>query len=286
MAQRFGGFGSEPFGDPSGSGGPLAVLRARAIKGQLVRVTFNEEPLHQSPAGKNDALNPANYFFTCTSGELYEAAVGTAPTVLPTLVDASPIQGPGIGLTDSTEWAVDVHTDKPLVVGLTYSVTVVNVLAKLGGTLASPASAEFPGIVRNTVATKPRNNNDLVDIGSDLITGHFLTDDSGDLSPQGGVDGLRKRIFRRLTTNKGAFPWMSDYGVGLRLKEPGSLAQMQLLKTDVVQQIGREPDVASVEAYLSLDQSGILTLQINAIRKGGTPITLTTRRLADGTVMQ
>lgn len=280
-----GGYGREPFGDPFGSGGPLHVLRARAIKSQVVRVVFNEEPLHQSPAGRVDALNPANYLFSAVEGEIFDAAVGTVGTMIATGVDEAVKRFPGVGFFNQGEFGVDVHVDKPLIIGMTYKVKVVNVVSRMSGILTAPNEGSFVGILKSFKIRPLRQARDLIDLKNPITLGNYVVDDSGDLAVEGGIESLRKRIFRRLTTTKGAFAFLPNYGIGLKLKELASAGELQSLKADIAQQVTREPEVQSVDVSLSLNPLGVLTVRLNVRLRAGAPLEVSMTRLADGTVL-
>jgi hypothetical protein len=122
-------------------------------------------------------------------------------------------------------------------------------------------------------------------VANDVVTGLWVFDDSGDLAPHDGIDSLRKRIFRRLTTVRGAFSFLPDYGVGLVLKEPAGSSQLSALKDDITRQVGREPEVEATSVSLSLNPNGILTVSIAARTKQGAVVDVQARRLEGGAVI-
>jgi len=263
MSTRPGGYGQEAYGDPLGGGGPLHVVRARALKGQVVRVVYDEEPVHKSAAGFEDALNPENYVFSIVSGQaVTPQAVG---------VDLLMVQGPAAGpVLAGDERAFDVHTDRELVVGVRYRVTVVSVRSKFGGMLGFPVAADFSGIVPLPRTLPPPRLLDLVDFASDPFGQEgFKIDTGGDVAIQGGFEGLRKRIFRRLVTPKNAFAFLPGYGVGLRLNQPQSVRVLQSLQIDIKQQVEEEPEVQAATVALRQDPQGILFITLRAKTKQG-----------------
>jgi len=145
--------------------------------------------------------------------------------------------------------------------------------------------ALFAGLLRHFKAKPARQASDLVDIKNSLTDGVWTIDDSGDMSVHGGFESLRKRIFRRLVTPKGAFAWMPDYGVGLALKEIASVATLQGLKADIQQQVKQEPEVKACEVALSLNPIGILIVSLDIRTVAAGPVKLTYTRMADGTVI-
>lgn len=261
-----GGFGGSGLGPLFfGTGGPISVVRALAVAGQVVRVVFDDEPLHRSPAGGSDALNPSNYSLTVTGG----AAV--APT--PVGVDRDPIVGPARGVGNGTaaadERGMDVHVDRPLVVGVGYQVFVRNVQSMSGGTLASPYSAIFGGVTRLEETKVPARNQDLIDLANPAFVGGYVFDDSGDLATDTPEDGLRKRIYRRLTTRRGSFRWMPGYGSTIDLKETGSLAKISAAQADLTAQVKQEPDVAAASVRITVFDNGVTIIRTAAKSRKG-----------------
>lgn len=250
-----GGFGDELFGPGLfGGGGFLHVVRARSIKGQVVRVVFSEEPLAVSAAGVNDSLNPSNYTFSVVKGQ--------AGQPLSVGVDPNPIPGPAASV-QAGEFGIDVHVDRPLAVGITYRATATNIQAKAGGGQGSPYSGDFVGMVLTSSIVPPVRNTDNIDIKNDPFEGRFIPTSSGDLSNQGGLASLRKRILRRLYTPTNSFSFLPGYGLGLRLKEVASIGQLQALKIDATSQVKKEPEVVSATVSLTQDSAAPEVVQIN-----------------------
>ena len=259
-----GGFGQESFGDPMGGGGPLSVMRARAVQSHAVRVSFSEEPVHSSPSGQNDALNPSNYTFLITGG------MGTAP--LGVGVDQGMITGPGPGVLTG-EFGFDVHSDRPFIVGLTYSVTVRNVAAKLGGDLGSPYTAAFAGAMPLSKTSPPQRKIDFVDLQNAPVNGAYVVDDSGDIAPEGSITGLRKRMLRRAYTPKNAFSFLSGYGSILDLKRNAGPTAIMAAKADLQAQLLQEPEVSDASVTFEQDNNGIITVVMTAQTKKGAIVT-------------
>lgn len=252
-----------------GDGGPLYVVRALAVGGRTVRVVFDEAPVFRSPGGLADAMNPSNFVFSVVSG------VATAPTatgVLPNLVEG-PARGVGNG-TDplaADERGVDVGVDRALISGITYRVTAQSIQSGFGGDLDDPLSADFPGVVPLQVVPprvtgKPSTN---VDLFNRPFDGTWTVDDSGDIATQDAESGYKKRILRRLTTSLNAFSFLKGYGLGVKLKEVGSLRQVAALKAEAEAQIKLEPETAAVQVTTSLTGEGVLTVFVRARTRPG-----------------
>lgn len=264
-----GGFGDHGFGAYTfGLGGPLTVVRAVAVAGQVVRVVFDEEPNHSSPAGISDALNPSNYIFSVPAGN------ATAPT--PVGVDTAMVVGPtyavgnGSGPSVSDERGFDVHVDRQLIAGITYLVTVRDVRARAGGALGSPDSADFGGVTRLEETKLPIRNQDLVDLACPPSLGHYFIDDSGDLAVGTPEEGTRCRVYRRLTTKQNAFRFLRGYGVGFDHKAVASVANLSAIKNEGAAQLKLEPDVAGASLTISVQGNGVTIVQTQVrTRRGG-----------------
>jgi hypothetical protein len=263
MSNR-GGFGQESFGDPMGGGGPLSVMRARAVQSQAVRVSFSDEPQHASPSGQNDALNPSNYTFDITTG------TGTSP--LSVGVDPTMIVGPAPGVLPG-EFGFDVHSDRPFIVGLSYRVTARNIEAKAGGDLGSPYFAAFAGAMQLSRTKPPQRKIDFVDLQNNAFGGAYVVDDSGDIAPEGSSTGLRKRMLRRASTPKNAFTFLPGYGTILDLKRNAGPPALMAAKADLQAQILQEPEVKDALVTFQQDSSGVLTVVMTAQTKKGAIVT-------------
>ena len=261
-----GGFGGSGFGAfPLGVGGPLSVVRALAVAGQVVRVVFNQEPLHRSPAGLLDSLSPSNYIFSVPAGN----ATAPTPVGVSRTVVVGPAYGVGNGVGASAERGIDVAVDRQLIVGITYRVTVRDVQSMAGDALGSPDSADFLGVTRLEETRLPVRNQDLVDFACPPSIGHYLIDDSGDIAVDTPAAGTVCRIFRRVTTKKDAFRFLRGYGTGIDHKGVGSTASMSLVKNDGTAQVKLEPDVADAALAMTIQPTGLTLIQIRARTRRG-----------------
>lgn len=262
----------------------MHVVRAHAIKGQVVRLVFDEEPQHQGASGRYDALNPANYLLEVVTGQLYTAQIGVPAFIMCVGVDETIVTGPAVGVEAGDERGVDLHTDKPLMAAMRYRVTVVNVRSRLGGGIGAPYSAEFVGVVARKNAA-PTRTKPFIDIGNSTIRGSWAIDSGGDLETDQDLENLRKRVLRRFMTPKGAFSWMPNYGCGIQLKEAASVGQLQQLRADLLNQIKQEPEVEAADVSLNLQAVGVLSVIAHIRTRSGATIEAASTRLADGTVV-
>ena len=273
---RFGGAGFEAAGDPSGGGGALHVLRARAIEGQTVRVTLSGMPLHRSPAARNDALNSANWFFSVAAGQ------GTAPVCVG--VKRALAVFPDVGVYNADEVAVDVQVDRPVVVSLTYKVEARNIFSFSGEPLGFPYSAEFPGAIRTKMLFPLKRDVGYADFDNSPFLGSFRVDSSGDIAFHTGSSSLRKRVYRRVITQKGSFSFLPDYGLSLNMKKPITIDFMQKFKADLNKQILQEPEVKSLTSQLQKDNRGFLIVSLNILTKQGEVVDFTLTANSNGAI--
>lgn len=247
---NLGGFGGEGYGDPIGGGGGLHLTRAIAVAGQVVRVVFNKAPRTRSPAAGNDGLNGANYAFSITVG------TGTQPLPVGT---RGVVPYPAFGVTETGEVGIDVQTDRPLVVGLTYIVTVSpRVVATDGDTMGYPYIESFIGAARPARVRQNRAKQGIIDFASGE---NGLSVVAGDIGTVTGIPSTRLRCMRRTMTVKDSFVHMPGYGIGFDPKAPMSVNRIGALKADLAQQLRREPDVKDAVSSIALDPSrGIVTI--------------------------
>jgi hypothetical protein len=260
------GFGRQFFGPGRmGAGGPLTVVRALAVASHVARVVYNEEPIHVSPGGTGDALNPSNYVFGVPGGN------ATAPATLAVDTNMHLPGEYGVGNGGATgERGFDVHTDVALVFGVLYLVTVQGIQSLAGGGLGTPDSADFGGVqhLAQTKLTYQRPQ-DLVDILQPVATGS-MSFAGGDIALDTPDGGTKVRVFRRMFTRKNAFKALPGYGTSVDLKSLGSPAKLAGTKTDMLGQIKSEPDVAAVQLFVSQASNGLTTFAPTVQTRRGT----------------
>jgi hypothetical protein len=270
--------GYEQAGDQQGAGSGLHVVRALAVGGQVVRVVFSAEPKHRSASAIDDGRNPANYAVTITAG--------TGQTLQVVGVQPAVIAWPAYGLWSDSEFALDIQTDRPMVVGLQYLVTVKTPLVSmLGEAVGSPYAAPFIGAARPVRTRQIRRKTGLVDFASDPFTGGIMVDKSGDWATHEGTAGTRKRIWRIALTAKGSFAFLPNFGLGYDIKKPATLSILTSLRTDLRQQISQQPDVKSSSTAVLMDSRGLLDLTIKAQTTAGQDISDTVKATADGGIL-
>jgi len=94
----------------------------------------------------------------------------------------------------------------------------------------------------------------------------FVPNASGDIDRISGLDNVKKAIFRRITTNPGAFAWRPDYGVGIGQFQNGklTLGVQREIASRITEQLLLDPRITGVVGIaISRDQSK--TDQINIV---------------------
>lgn len=275
-ARTPGGFGGEHFGDPFGGGGPIQVVRAVAVAGQVVRLTFTVGPTMRSPGGAWDGRNPANYIFAVVSGQ------ATAPA--PVGVDAALIAGPARAV-EADQVAVDVHTDRQLIEGVVYRITARNLRTAGGALQGAPYSADFNGTARLKVVRQAARSQDLVDVANMVDAGRWVVDDSADLAPEDPEAGTRKRVFRRIQTPRDSFSFLPGYGGPLRIKGLASMNDMALYRNSLQLQLLEEPDVVSADVAVQVDATNVVTVSVRVRTKRATTLDVVRKFGPDGAVL-
>jgi hypothetical protein len=240
-----------------------------------VRVVFSSEPKHRSSSALDDGRNPGNYSVSITAGEGAPLrVVGVKPDV---------VAWPAFALQASTEFALDVQTDRPMVVGLEYVVTVKSALISADGVpVGYPYSAAFVGADRPTRTRQTRRKIGLVDLASDPFTGGIIVDSAGDWASHEGLEATRKRIWRIALTGRGKFVFLQTFGLNYDIKKPATLSILQGLRTDLKQQLSQQPDVKASSSAASMDVAGLLTLTINAQTTSGQQLSDTVQATPNG----
>lgn len=274
-----GGEGFEPWGDPYGVGGPLKVVRARAVESQTVRIVFDEPPKALVRSATDDALNPLNYQVAIIIGE------GTPPRVVGVKKDL--VSAPAAAVSQDPETGVDVQVDRPLVVGVEYRIRAFNLVAKAGGALGTPDFANFQGILSIDDVRPSERPFEFTDFKFDSFANAnsaYIFNDAGDIAVHRGIENIRKRVVRRVVTPKNAYRHLPGYGTSFAShKAPMSVSNLAPLKQDLLAQVKTEPDILDASVQMQLTGQGVLTVLIKARTPQGI-ITETVRNNGDGNI--
>lgn len=96
--------------------------------------------------------------------------------------------------------------------------------------------------------------------------GQHQINDHGDIALESRLQGVRKRILRRMTTLRGEFFHLPEYGVGQPIKDMLRPALLRALEAEIRSQVRREPEVVSANVKLSQPkgQPSILVIAVSA----------------------
>lgn len=256
-----GSWGTSTWGSTSWGGGAtsISIASARAITAQRVLVTLSDLPLAVSAVSSADALNPATWVVTHTAtGNVLTVSAATARS--------------------TTEYYVDVVE---ALVGpahaRAYTVGSTTLRSSGGALISAPTSAAFEGFL-STVSQGERTTG-VVDLANPPLPGPLSTGGTliittgGDYATESGDALLEKLILRRLTTPRGGFPHLPDYGAGIALKAPVNAGSLRLVQADLQRQLALEPEVAEARVALDITAQGVLTVGVRVRTRAGGVIT-------------
>lgn len=276
MSYGFGPYGLGPYGSTLAES-TISVASAWAISTHGVRVTLTGEPAHEDPFAPGDALNASTWTVV---------DVTTSRTI--TVVAAEMFDDNTVDLT--TLEALGDHLE-------THEVTAVGLFTVDGFEAEEPLSAQFVGVVTTVDPTDVLNVIDLRDrdlanppfqVNRGLgFAGTLVYGSDGDLVAETGVELIHKLVLRRMTTRRGAFPWLPNYGVGIVEKEPlASGGDLVAALVDIEDQAKQEPDVVAAKAGGLLDRSGVLVVMLSVTASDGATLNMRLRsasgRLVEG----
>jgi len=229
----------------------MAVVEVIQSSINSIDITFDEEPLHLDPSGDEDGVNLS----------LYSLSGPAAPNPVRLLQIAEYIGSNTIRL----------YTDGPLVPGQSYTMGYGGITAVSGAMLwPTTGSATWTAFGADESPAPARLERSRWDIRNPQTSrdaggvelGTMAVDEEGDVDVETGRAYLRKRIMRRLSTSKGAFAHLPNYGIELNTKELCRPAQLRRLQQDVEAQVAEEPDVVSVRAAVSSPSPGIVWVRL------------------------
>jgi hypothetical protein len=236
-----GGFGAGPFGSMTfGSGGGLDVAEAIQVATNAIRVRLSGDVPIMNRGDVRDAL----YDRAWTLDAPYDPGVHiplvywvereSSSTVI-LFLDAD-LEGP------HRRYRVIAS---PMLIGETRPI--------------SGRSAEFLTFGEAKTKTNQQTRKSF-DIGN-RAPGTFETDADGDYRNDAGLEGVKKRVMRRLTTGKGAFAHLPNYGLKLPLKRTYSIGDLRMLQADALAQV-QDEGVVDAQVVVSSPEPGLVRLVV------------------------
>ena len=258
-------YGISPYGlGPYGSVSLLSTINvtgAWAISTHGIRVTLSSEPQHLDPFDTGDATNSLTW-------TVVDVTDGRSLTVVAAEMH-----------DDAT---VDLVTLEPLGDHLdNHRVTAVGLLSVDGFEATAPVDADFAGVVqtidpidsiRADFRDRDLSNPPFQGGRSDGVAGSLVIGSDGDFETEAGIPLTRKLVLRRMSTRRGSFRHMPEYGLGILEKEPLSAGGLVEQLRDIEDQVRQEPDVINARARGSIDRSGTLIIQLTVNATGGATI--------------
>ncbi len=258
-------WGSTFWGDNHDSN--LELLAADALRENVIRLVFNKAPLFSGFADATDAFRANRYTVTPVFGTVGRDGL-PARSVFVLYATQALDEDPLGRLVDITvDRALSPHPSA-------YTVLINGLVTEDGGNPIDPlfAAITFLGLSRVIVPATPEdayasrdfaNPQTLASLLEQAGTtdpkqlGTYVIDSTGDYANDTGLLNLKKRIFRRLITAKGAFLHAPEYGLGAgtRLKRLNTATEREALATEAELQIAQEPDVQKVKVRVIQDSA-------------------------------
>jgi len=249
-------FGIAPLGTgpgPAGGPGLITVLGLLPLSNNKWIVVFDTPPQTIDVDASSSGTNEENYVLQAIdptiiaqNGDEYVPPGEYVPSRFPYCGKATQ------DFDDPTQIVCD--SDSTLQEAVDYQVTISpNICGAEGQTFAGPNVFEFrapllplqPLLPVEISEEKFRDFDYIVNPEPGEVGGTYRIESSGDIGIQDAETSLRKRIYRRIFTDPGAFAFFPQYGVGMAVKRLAKSGSLQGLSNRIAQQIQLEPDVVS-----------------------------------------
>lgn len=219
----------------------LTLVRALAVRENVIRVTFSEVPYYSGLFDPGDASRVE--YFTVSPVEGTFGADGDPARLVyaarPDLVSSDPL-------------SIDVVLDRPMSpYPARYDVAVEGLIGNDARDALSPTSQtlEVEAVYRELVIPSVESPPEPVDFAPGLAP------DGRDIASQGAMPSLKERLLRRCLTIPGSFAHLPGYGLGLgsygkKLMVPATRLR---LAADAERQALLEPEVTSAKVTSSVD---------------------------------
>jgi hypothetical protein len=150
-----------------------------------------------------------------------------------------------------------------------YRVTMSEAIAQ--GSPLADRQYIFPtfGAPRALVTAETRRSFDVANLpagdsgpGIEPALGTFQYAADGDYQNDAGLENLKKRVIRRLTTKRGSFAHLPNYGLDLPEKGPMRPGVMRQVQSQAIAQVQAEEGVVSATVSVSSPAPGVLLLGV------------------------
>jgi hypothetical protein len=224
-----------------GGVGLISVLGVLPLSNNSFIVVFDIEPKTHDVTSPNSATNPTNYSLEAAT------TLTQTPTRQPNIISATQDE------EDPTQ--IIIALDCLLEPQVEYTLTVSNVIEGAGCEtfdgltefyITAPLYSRKPVGV---IITEERYRDFASESDEDGLLG-LKHDSSNDIDIEPAIKSLRKRIKRRVFTQKGGFAWAPTYGVGIKGKALIRAHELQSMASTITEQILQEPDVVDASTEL------------------------------------
>lgn len=231
-----------------GSVEELYLTAAYPTSVRSVRVELSRPARSGNPSRPGDATNPSSWTVRRGTSGPYLTVLGAA-MVGPLTVELYVLE------------RLSAYPDQ-------LTVAAVGLVDSNGALVGSPSSLPFLGLTEPSavVASAQRDLRSPPFDTSERVGGTLRVTTAGDYETHSGTELLKKLIIRRLTTTPGGFAHLPNYGLGLQVKEPLILQDLQKLRAEIRRQLSFEPEIATADAQLTFSpETNLLTVRVRAI---------------------
>lgn len=258
------GLGAQPLGSSGfgtggvGPAGTRSNLLAYFVDRGAIYVELEEQVLSICPSSENDALNSASWNVVDDAGKRIPV-MGVEP------------QGRGYVLQ---LWEPSVRVGE-------WSITLTVYIGSFGGyrhtnmywQCLSTAASISP---RRDTRRDLRSNQYIGSLAGGLVV------TGGDYMLESGARLRKKLLIRRLSTLEGAFRHAPAYGSAPSIKVPYTAADLETLRTRIVQACLQEYEAERVEVTMSGIESGVVSCHVKVFYQGSSTAEVSARYGPDG----
>jgi len=270
-----GPFGSMPAGSAFGVFAETFLIRALAVRENVVRLEFSAPVYMSNVLDPGDASWRGRYALSPVAGSVDARGEPARAVAAARAVVAD----------DSDGRLVDVYLDRSLSsYPSRYVVSATGLVDLESGDPIPLMVREFDGVRAPRQAPLPElavlsrdvaNPQQRTDVPGAVVLGSYVVDEGGDLAFDQGLASYEKRVLRRLSTPRGRYAHLPGYGVLLVESVKGLARESELarLASDAEQQVRLEPD--TLRATVTAERRGeMIVFVVRATTSGGRDVAL------------